>query len=70
MGYVSGYFYPKTFFPEIVQKIGEIIPSGVAFSYIGASVTGKETGVYYLLMLVYTVAFLGIAMAARQQKTK
>jgi ABC-2 type transport system permease protein len=70
MGYVSGYFYPKTFFPVIVQKIGEFIPSGVAFSYMGAVVTDDDTGLYFGIMCVYTVVFLGISVVVRRQKIK
>ncbi len=70
MGYVSGYFYPKTFFPAIVQRIGEFIPSGVAFSYMGSVITDDETGLYFWIMCAYTVAFLGIAMVVRRQKMK
>lgn len=70
MGYVSGYFYPKTFFPAIVQRIGEFIPSGVAFSYMGAVVTDDDTGLYFWIMCVYTVVFLGISVVVRRQKIK
>ncbi len=68
MGYVSGYFYPRTFFPEIVQRVGEILPSGVAFSYMGAAVTGEDTGKWLLAIIAYTIVFLGVACAVRQQK--
>ena len=70
MGYVSGYFYPKTFFPELVQKIGEFIPSGVAFSYMGSTFTDGNTGIYLAMIWLYTALFLGAAIIVRQQKIK
>jgi ABC-2 type transport system permease protein len=70
MGYVSGYFYPKTFFPGVVQRIGECIPSGVAFRYIGQILTKGHVGVLTLIMLAYTVVFLAIATLLRQQKIR
>ncbi len=70
MGYVSGYFYPKTFFPEIVQKIGELIPSGVAFNYMSSIATKEDTLNTFLVMTAYTIAFLAVACVVRQQKAK
>ncbi len=70
MGYVSGYFYPKSFFPDVVQKIGQFIPSGVAFSYGGAVLQNQSTALYLIIMTVYTVCFIGLATLARSQKIK
>ncbi len=70
MGYVSGYFYPKTFFPELVQKIGEIIPSGVAFGYMGEVLKRGHEEKYLLAMFGYTIAFLIVSMVLRHQKMK
>ena len=70
MGYVSGYFYPKTFFPQLVQHIGQIIPSGLAFTYMGNVVSRGPASKYMLGMLAYSVAFLAIAIAVRKQRTK
>ncbi|MBR5650263.1 ABC transporter permease [Pseudobutyrivibrio sp.] len=70
MGYVSGYFYPKTFFPGLVQRIGEIIPSGVAFRYISQILTRGHVGFSCLWMFGYTVVFLVVATGLRQQKIR
>lgn len=70
MGYISGFFYPKTFFPEFVQRIGEAIPSGVAFSYMAAVLQGQHTVKYLLIMVGYTILFLGLATIARKQKLR
>lgn len=70
MGYVSGYFYPKTFFPELVQSIGEIIPSGVAFKYLGAVLLGDDYGIILLEMMGYTIVFMIMTIIVRRQKIK
>ena len=70
MGYVSGYFYPKTFFPELVQKVGEMIPTGVGFSYFSAVLQNNPQGMYLLGMFFYTATFLLIAIWARKQKIR
>ncbi len=70
MGYVSGYFYPKTFFPDLVQVIGECIPSGVAFSYLSAVLQQNSSVLLLICILGYTILFIGIAMMVRHQKIK
>ncbi|MBR4706688.1 MAG: ABC transporter permease [Pseudobutyrivibrio sp.] len=70
MGYVSGYFYPKSFLPDVVQRIGSFIPSGVAFSYGGAVLKNQPISLYLLIMTAYTVCFIGLATLARSQKIK
>ena len=34
MAYISGYFYPKSFFTDLLQLVGKYLPTGVAFSYL------------------------------------
>ena len=70
MGYVSGYFYPKTFFPAVVQAVGEHLPSGVAFSYMADVLTREDIGMHLLIMAGYTVIFLAVATLVRQQKIR
>lgn len=70
MAYISGYFYPKPFFPELVQKLGELIPSGIAFSYMGAGLQYDPQETYLLIMAGYSVVFLGVAIFARRQKIR
>ncbi len=70
MGYVSGYFYPKTFFPGIVQRIGELLPSGIAFTYMGQVLKYDHVMNYIFVMFVYTIIFLIVATILRQQKIR
>ncbi len=39
LGYVSGCFYPSAFFPEAVQRVARVLPTGSAFAWIGGILT-------------------------------
>lgn len=54
MGYISGCFYPLQFFPEIMQITGDILPTGVARTYIASCIRGEGTLPGLFLMAVYT----------------
>ncbi len=66
MGYISGCLYPSTFFPETVQHIGTILPSGVGFSYLRQSMLSVPDGRTWMWLLIYTAAFLGITVWIRK----
>ncbi len=68
LSYVSGCFYPSSFFPESVQLIGKILPSGVATAYASMRVRGETDGWMFVGMVVYTVVFVGIAVLLRKRK--
>lgn len=64
MSYISGYFYPRSFFTDVLQVIGRYLPTGVAFSYM-------EQGEGSLMMVLgYTVVFLLIAMLFRVHRIR
>ncbi|MBO7339893.1 MAG: hypothetical protein J6U66_07485, partial [Lachnospiraceae bacterium] len=67
MGYVSGYIYPASFFPDGIAAIGKVLPTGVALdAFSGAMLLEKRTTAFWLELL-YFVAFLGIATFARKR---
>jgi len=68
MGYVSGYFYPTGFFPDILQRIGQILPTGVVLSYAGNCITGEQTMGEIVFVLLYTIVFLGIIVLVRKNR--
>ncbi len=68
LGYVSGCFYPSSFFPEGVQLAGRVLPSGVAIQYASGCMKG-ELGVGAVLAVVaYTVFFVGATWLLRHRK--
>ena len=50
-------FYPNYFFPDIIQQIAEILPVGVAFSYMRESLSNKPKIITSLLVFVYIFMF-------------
>jgi len=67
--YVSGYFYPSTFFPMTIQKIARVLPGGVAFSYAKGFFTEEGAGEALLLLLAYTVLFVSASAVLRKVRT-
>lgn len=64
LGYISGCFYPITFFPAVVQRIGAATPVGIGLSHLRSGLAG--TGAVQVgAMLVYTAAFLVLAAKIR-----
>ena len=85
MAYISGFFYPKSFFPEVLQKVAKILPTGVAFTYMEglhresiSSLTSSKmiAGEYIsisrclLIMTIYTVIFILISIINRRRKIR
>ena len=70
LAYLSGCFYPNTFFPESVQKFSEILPSGVGFSYIRKSMSGSNLSKELLWSGVYFVVFFLTTVIARKYRTE
>lgn len=63
-GYVSGYLYPKNFFPEIVCRVGEVLPTGVALSFLSSSlVHGCYDYTFWVLVLYCVVLFAALCFA-------
>lgn len=58
MAFLSGFFYPASFFPEWVQYMGHILPTGVMHEYIVKCVSNEEIGVSLLKILFYCIFFI------------
>lgn len=68
LGYVSGCFYPNYFFPEIVQKISEILPVGAGFSYMRKAMAGLPVYKELMLVIAYIVVFYLITCLSKKCK--
>ena len=69
-GYVSGCFYPNTFFPEEVQNFASYLPSGAGFSYAGKMLTHQNAPRETVVILIYIVLFALITCAVRRYRLK
>lgn len=68
LSYISGCFYPASFFPEGVQLIGKILPSGLATGYASLCMRSEAGALIFVGMLGYTVAFVVITILLRKRK--
>ena len=66
ISYISGYFYPSSFFPQTVQKIALALPGGVAFSYAKRAFSGEVSAEYLLPVLGYAVLFIVLCTVVRK----
>lgn len=70
MGYLSGFFYPAAFFPEIMQRLGSIMPTGAALRYVNGSVAKEELGAAGFLVLLYLAVFLVLSVWIRKSRIR
>ena len=65
--YASGYFYPRSILPEIMQQVGQWLPTGLAFDYLGGVVTGDSGAFVMVIMIIYVVIFVGASVLIRRR---
>ncbi len=70
MGYLSGFFYPAAFFPETMQRIGNVLPAGAALRYVDGIVAQEGTAAAGLDVLLYLVVFLLLAVMVRSDRIR
>jgi len=68
LGYLSGCFYPISFFPESIQVVQPLLPTGVAVNYGGNLLMEESTVVEIVLLLGYLVLFLLLTAVVRKRK--
>lgn len=69
MCYMSGYFYPKSFFPDSFVEIGSWLPTGRAFDYFGKCMSEGSSATLFWGMIIYGIAFLLVAGVVRYKKS-
>ena len=70
LAYVSGCFYPISFFPKSIQMLSAVTPSGIARSYLSALISGESLLVEPLVLILYSFALLFAAVAIRSYRIK
>lgn len=66
--FISGCLYPNYFFPEMVQKIGAVLPAGIARTQIAGCITGEFSMGFTLALMGFAVTFFGVAMLIRMHR--
>lgn len=69
-GYISGCFYPNTFFPELIRNTAEILPVGAAFAYMRGLACGEIAWRELGLNILYTGIFSAISVMLRKRKIR
>lgn len=69
-GYISGCFYPNTFFPELIRNTAEMLPVGVAFAYMRKIACGETVWRELGLNVLYTVIFASVSVMLRKRKIR
>lgn len=70
MGYLSGCFYPVSFFPDVMQRISDVLPVGIALQFVQKNLSGQNAWKELVWILVYFAGALGIAFLLRKGKTE
>ena len=68
LGYVSGCFYPISFFPESIRLLQPFLPTGAAVNYAGACLSGEGFLKSFLIMAFYLIGFFAIMVFIRKTK--
>lgn len=62
LGFLSGFFYPLSYFPVWMQSVAKWLPTRVMFEYISASMMENVTFLVFAKVIVYTIFFVGITL--------
>lgn len=67
LGYISGCFYPYYMFPQSIQRIASVLPSGITFEFLRENIALRENNVLGVC-LIYTAIFLVVSVLARKKR--
>lgn len=70
LGYVSGLFYPMSFFPVPLQTIAAASPLKAAMDYCQSTLRWDMDAMHLVMIIMYAVVFLALSVMARRIKLK
>ena len=62
MGFVSGFFYPLSYFPTWMQSVAEFLPTRIMFEYTTACIKNNLSYGVFVKLILYTVLFIVITL--------
>lgn len=68
LGYLSGCFYPISYFPEGVRRLASFLPTGIGMKYLESYLLGQSAADMCLKLLLYTAVFFVLAVWIRKRK--
>lgn len=66
-GYVSGYFYPSSYFSEQMQKVVSVLPTGCFRSYLAHCLSKDKLTLSAGYLLIYTMVFLCLSLLGNRR---
>lgn len=66
--FISGCLYPITFFPESVQKLAAILPTGLARMQLAECLSGQISKATSTVLVGFGVGFLAVTVLIRRMK--
>lgn len=70
LAYLSGCIFPVSFFPESIQRLVYLLPSGAVIRYGTKCMQGSFPAAESGIMLFYLLVFLGLAVTVRERRIK
>lgn len=70
LGYLSGCLYPLNFFPESIQRLAAVLPTGAALSYADKTLLKRHAAGETILLLLYFTIFIGLSVLIRNRRLK
>ena len=65
--YISGYLYPASFFPEAVNRVGKVLPTGVAMSFLSSFLTMRDRGTAAFWLVGYVATIFAAVCVVRKR---
>lgn len=69
-GYLAGCFYPSSFFPEGLRRLGALLPAGFGMRYLRAGLLSQPDRAAALGVWLYFLLFLALALLLRQRRNR
>lgn len=70
LGYLSGCFYPISFFPKVIRIVSDVLPSGMSRAYFSSLLTNTASPWSALAILLYSIVLLALSGYIRQCRIK
>lgn len=69
-GYLSGCFYPSSFFPDSLRRFGSLLPAGFGLRYLSASLLSRPDPAATAGVWLYLLLFLGLSLWVRSRRNR
>ncbi len=70
LGFLSGFFYPASYFPMWMQNIAGFLPTKIMFDYVANCITETNIGYPLFWIVIYTIIFALIILMPAINESK